>query len=160
MCPGGTQHLLWASGSDTGNYRPGPGPCTAPLGCHRGKHQHWHCSSAGGRQHICSAPSLLQTSTLAGERSILWQGPSGQGNTETEAGAAVGWGTREGPLGDRGGARRKLGRSEPRSVGKQRLRRDLTEACKVVSGEKSINTVLPAKSQGAGISMHSLKYSS
>lgn len=41
---------------------------------------------------------------------------------------------------------------------KQRLRRDLSKACKIMSREESINTALSTKSQGAGISKHSLKF--
>lgn len=79
------------------------------------------------------------------------------GNTGKSWSQGGGGETRHGPSGEREGASRKLGRLEPCSVGKQRLRRDLTKACKVLSTEKSINTVLPTKSQGAGISTHPLK---
>jgi hypothetical protein len=43
-------------------------------------------------------------------------------------------------------------------VEKQRLRRDPAKACKVLTGEESINTALPTKSQCAGISENPLKF--
>lgn len=41
---------------------------------------------------------------------------------------------------------------------KQRLRRDLTKACNVLTREERISTALSAKSQRTGISKHSLKF--